>query len=205
MADQKREIWVHRISQHYNVAKPLLDEQGYLTIGYAELNDPKSDFLKKNLYKDFSSFNAFIKTTKYYNASRFSLHRFLSMMSPGDLVLVADLETFSIYEVVEDAKTIRGCKIEPFTSLNGLEVSIGKADRNLYTHDGTKLVDLGFGLKVKPVQVTADNGRTRDCVDLPTSDFADDLLASALKVKSINTDITHLTKSVMNAIKIYKN
>ena len=85
MADQKREIWVHRISHHYTVAKPLLDEQGFLTIGYADLNDPRSDFLKKNQFKDFSSFNAFIKTTKHYNASRFSLHRVLALIKPGGL------------------------------------------------------------------------------------------------------------------------
>lgn len=205
MADQKREIWVHRISHHYTVAKPLLDEQGILTIGYADLNDPRSDFLKKNQFKDFSSFNAFIKTTKYYNASRFSLHRFLALFKPGDLIVVPDLEAFSIYEVVEKANTIRGCAIEPFKALSGQDVTIGKADRNLYTHEGTKLVDLGFGVKVKPVNVTALTGRTRDCIDLPVSDFADELLAAALKIKSINGDITHLTKSVENAIRIYKN
>ncbi len=205
MADQKREIWVHRISHHYTVAKPLLDQQGYLTIGYADLNDPRSDFLKKNLFKDFSNFNAFIKTTKYYNASRFSLHRFLSLFKPGDLVVVPDLEAFSVYEVVEPSKTIRGCTIQPFNALNGDAVTIGKADHNLYTQEGTKLVDLGFAVKVKPVNVTGVNGRPRDCVNLPISDFADDLLASALKIKSINGDITHLTKSVENAIRIYKN
>jgi len=205
MADQKREIWVHRISHHYQIAKPLLDQQGILTIGYADLNDPRSDLLKKNLYKDFSSFNAFIKTTKYYNASRFSLHRFLALFKPGDLIVVPDLEAFSIYEVVEKANTIRGFAIEPFTSLNDLDVTIGKADHNLYTHDGTKLVDLGFGIKVKPVIVTGINGRSKDCVDLPIPDFADELLASALKIKSVNGDITHLTKSVENAIRIYRN
>jgi len=205
MADQKREIWVHRISHHYQVAKPLLDEQGILTIGYADLNDPRSEFLSKNLYRDFSSFNAFIKTTKYYNASRFSLHRFLALFKPGDLIVVPDLEAFSIYEVSGKANTIRGCAVKPFTTLNGLDVTIGKADHNLYTHDGTKLVDLGFGITVKPVSVTALNGRARDCIDLPVTDFADELLANALKIKSVNGDITHLTKSVENAIRIYKN
>ena len=205
MADQKREIWVHRLSHLYPIAKPLLDEQGILTIGYLELNDPRSDFLKKNLYKDFSSFNAFLKTTKYYNASRFSLHRFLAQFKPGDLVLVPDQESFSIYEIVEKANTLRGFPIEPFTSLNGLDVTINKADHNLMTHNGTKPVDLGFGIKVKPVSVTAVNGRVRDCVDLPTSDFADALLAEALLIKSVNGDITHLTKSVENAIRLYRN
>ena len=205
MPDQKREIWIHRISHHYNVAKPLLDEQGYLTIGYADLNDPRSDFLKRNLFKDFSSFNAFIKTTKHYNASRFSLHRFLALFKTGDLIVVPDLEAFSIYEVVEGSKTIRGCTITPFKTLQEQEVTIGKTDRNLYTHDGTKMIDLGFAVKVKPVSIVGLNGRTKDCVDLPISDFADELLASALKIKSINGDITHLTKSVENALRIYKN
>lgn len=205
MADQKREIWIHRISHHYNVAKPLLDEQGYLTIGYSDINDPRLDFLKRNLFKDFSSFNAFIKTTKHYNASRFSLHRFLALFKAGDIIVVPDLEAFSIYEVVESSKTIRGCTITPFKAINGLDVTIGKADRNLYTNEGTKLIDLGFAVKVKPLSVTGQNGRTRDCIDLPVSDFADELLASALKIKSINGDITHLTKSVDNAIRIYKN
>lgn len=205
MPDQKREIWIHRISHHYQVAKPLLDEQGYLTIGYVDLNDPRVDFLKKNLYKDFSSFNAFLKTTKHYNASRFSLHRFLVSFKPGDLVLVPDLEAFSIYEIVEGAKTLRAWPIQPFTALNALDVTLGQTDHNLYSDKGTKLIDLGFAVKVKPVTVSATNGRNRDCVDLPISDFADELLASALKTKSVNSDVTHLTKSVENVLRIYKN
>jgi len=94
-------IWLHRISHHGEVARPLLDN-GYLSIGF-------SAFSSHDFIKDVCGENGWQSFEEYFDGTwgnrprtRNNLWRFVAEMRKGDLVVVPSWGTFSVYELTED-------------------------------------------------------------------------------------------------------
>ncbi len=184
--------WLHRISYHYEVSRPLL-EKNILSIGWADFSE------EQYITKCVGHWDIFEKSFKDagwdLSRNRYSLWRFLSEMKKGDIVLVPSWGTFSIFEILEDMPySVEKLDITNLYDLNGNKII--KEDGCLYKNDSSSkdnIIDLGFFRNVKPVML-----------DIPKSDYADQSLTARMKIRQTNATITDLAESIQNAINGFK-
>ncbi len=180
-----KNIWLHRISHHAEVAYPLID-RGVLTIGFSDFCTP--DFLAKTRAKDWAYFDKAFATEWSDNPrprTRHNLARFIAGMEVGDWVVVPSWGTFSVYRIESDANLITGLNIEGVKAWGDRSLSSSEAG----LHIGESHLDLGFYRQVSAVET-----------NISRYDFADGALTARMKIRTTNADITDLAGSVEKAI-----
>lgn len=187
--------WLHRISHHQEVARPLLEKEegaGFLTIGFSYVSNP--EFLSKALsasqVDDIDE--EMIALFGYKSRSRFGLWRFLHEMEPGDRVLVPGYKVFSIYEIKGEPELIREVNAVDLKTWNKKPVE--KKDNFLFVDDNE--VDLGFFRRVNLHQGAKNISR---------ADYADRDLTARMKIRVTNADISGLEKSIDTAVSHHKD
>ncbi|MBQ7416980.1 MAG: hypothetical protein IJV18_02595, partial [Acidaminococcaceae bacterium] len=97
--------WLHRISNEWGVAKPLLDK-GYLTIGWQNLMSISPELHECIAEKQGEGFEPLMDKPGARYRSRWCLYRFATI-KPGDIVFVPLYDKrFAIVEAEETAKSI---------------------------------------------------------------------------------------------------
>ncbi|OQB45703.1 MAG: Restriction endonuclease [bacterium ADurb.Bin157] len=180
--------WLHRISHMAELSYPLL-KKGILSIGWADCSE--KDFLSKA--HDPQQFDvAFKEVYKTLYRSRYSLWRFTSEMKQGDWVLVPSGNTFSIFELTEDAAfCLADLNVNGLKDCNGKIIVKGN-DGGLYKETDEKdsnFIDLGFFRKVKTV-----------VENIPRYEYCDADLTSRMKIYNTNCKITDLRASIDSSI-----
>jgi len=187
--------WLHRISHHGEISRPLL-EHNYLSIGFSDfakvpgfidgmLTQQGWDFLEKVCGDEWGE----------WPRSRYSLWRFIAEMKTGDRVVVPNSGSFSIYELLEDCALYIGqTKVPELTTTDGYKTQW--KDGFLHWVDGGKLelFDLGFVRTVKLIEK-----------EISRSAYCDASLTSRLKVRSTTEDISDLTDSIDKAIDDFRH
>lgn len=174
--------WLHRISNEWGVAKPLLDK-GYLTIGWQEMmaNNPK---LRECITeKQGEGFENIMKEGGVKWRSRWCLERF-AHFSQGDIVVVPLYEKrFAIVEVEASVKSVLDLPKEIVSELNNIGlVKGGLVDAT--DPENKRTIDIGFFVKVKtPVKI------------IPRS-YAKNNLQMRMKIRQTNADIKDLASEV---------
>ena len=186
--------WLHRISHHQEVARPLLEKEegaGFLTIGFSDVSNP--EFLNKarSANRVDGIDREMIDLFEYKSKSRFGIWRFLHEMKPGDRVLVPGYKTFSIYEIAGDPKLIREVNAVDLKTWNNEPVE--KKDDFLFV--GDIRIDLGFFRRVNLHQ---------EAKNISRADYADGPLTSRMKIRVTNADISTLEKSINTAVSHHK-
>lgn len=186
--------WLHRISHHQEVARPLLEKEegaGFLTIGFSYVSNP--EFLSKALSASHVDDldKEMIDLFGYKSKSRFGLWRFLHEMKPGDRVLVPSYKAFSIYEIASEPELIREVNAVDLKTWGNEPVE--KKDNFLFV-DNSK-IDLGFFRRVNLHQGAKNISR---------ADYADGPLTSRMKIRVTNGDISDLEKSIDRAVSHHK-
>lgn len=173
-----KKYWLHRISHESDVSYKLLD-LGYLTIGWSMFSD--TDVLDHAVMEEDLSFRKFTEKHGIKNRSRWNLWNF-AKFSKGDIVVVPMYnKMFGVYEVLDPAKSILDLAPLDFKSTSNDKIEI--------TEDGIKninkdrLIDLGFYIKVKKINITERNNATSS-------------LISRMKMRQTNGDITDLAEDV---------
>ena len=186
--------WLHRISHHQEVARPLLEKEegtGFLTIGFSYVSNP--EFL--NNAPSASHVDDWDKEMKdlfgYKSKSRFGLWRFLHEMKPRDRVLVPSYKAFSIYEIASEPELIREVNAVDLKTWNNKPVE--KKDNFLFVDDNE--IDLGFFRRVNLHQGAKNISR---------ADYADRALTSRMKIRVTNAEISDLEESINTAISHHK-
>lgn len=186
--------WLHRISHHQEVARPLLEKEesaGFLTIGFSDVSTP--EFLSKapssSHVDDWDE--EMIALFGYKSKSRFGLWHFLHEMKPGDRVLVPSYKEFSIYEIASEPKLIREVNAVDLKTWNNTPVE--KKDNFLFVDDNK--IDLGFFRRVKLHQGAKNISR---------ADYADSDLTARMKTRWTNAEISGLEESINTAISHHK-
>lgn len=193
MADRQRNYWLHRITGGENalpVAKPLLEKERYLSIGWSDLS---CDGLVKDAKAgSWDAVRDWFRGEGYSLAySAWCLVRFIKDMQPGDYVVVPSWGTFSVYEIADDVVlSNQSCSNIHFEDWN--DKAIYMKDSYLRDENGNA-IDLGFYRKVLPIEV-----------DIPRAEYADAALISRMKIRQTNADINDLWESVENAIIAYE-
>lgn len=174
--------WLHRISNEWGVAKPLLDK-GYLTIGWQCLITEKS-LCECIIDKHGEGFEPLMNELKVKWRSRWCLERF-ARFKQGDTVVVPFYDkSFAVVEVEETAKSI--CDL-PKDIIDGFTDIILKEDGLADTTN--RNIDIGFFVKVKtPVKI------------IPRS-YAVDKLQMRMKMRQTNASIDDLAEAVEDAAK----
>ena len=184
--------WLHRISYEWDVSRRLLDE-GYLSIGWARVANSGIQNVSTD-GSDMKDFNSLLEKYKYpKDRSRWSLWRFCRFQK-GDRVVVPLFDgKFSVYRVVEPAKSISelpAC-LADFKSTAGERILLGN-DRLLHRgKESAEPVDLGLIVRVERI--------TKE--DLSRYDYADSALTARMKIRQTNAEISDLRESIDNAIK----
>lgn len=146
------QYWLHRISYEWDVSRKLLDE-GYLSIGWARVaNSGIQNVSTDGL--DMEDFDSLLKKYEYpKDRSRWSLWRFCRFQK-GDRVVVPLFDgKFSIYRVVEPAKSISElpASLANFESTVGERILLG-SDRLLHREkESAEPVDLGLIVRVERI------------------------------------------------------
>ena len=187
--------WLHRISHHEDISRPLLErgilERGILTIGFSELSNDA--FLDKATSADNpEDLDSEIK--KDYGKTRFYIWRFLRGMSIGDWVLVPGPKVFSVYEIEGEPKTISDLQLEnaDVNMFHGKDVT---KKNGLLAVDG-KCIDLGFYREVAIHRIG-----DKEAKQISRYDYADNALTVGMnKIRGTNGDISDLDKSFLNAL-----
>ena len=184
--------WLHRISYEWDVSRRLLDE-GYLSIGWARVANSGIQNVSTD-GSDMKDFNSLLEKYEYpKDRSRWSLWRFCRFQK-GDRVVVPLFDgKFSVYRVVEPAKSISelpAC-LADFKSTAGERILLG-SDRLLHREkESAEPVDLGLIVRVERI--------TKE--DLSRYDYADSALTARMKIRQTNAEISDLRESIDNAIK----
>lgn len=173
--------WLHRISHHAEVSRPLLNK-GYLSIGWSDFSN--NDFIEKTRAEDSEYFNSTIKKEWGEDAlsrSRWSLWKYITGMRKGDLVIVPGWKDFSIYRLIGE---------RPLTAAElAVESGIYKISERGYLIrevDGRDvIVDLGFFWRVEPV-----------CLGISRDQYADQALTARMKIRSTTACLDDLKESV---------
>ena len=179
--------WLHRISNEWGVAKPLLDK-GYLTIGWQYIMSISPALRDCIVNRHGEGFEPLMKELKVSYRSRWCLYRFANF-KPGDIVVVPLYDKcFAIVEVESSAKSILDLPTEIVSEFNNINLSVDGLV-NATDADNTRIIDIGFFVKVKtPVKI------------IPRS-FADDKLQMRMKIRQTNALIDDLIKEVDEAAK----
>lgn len=186
--------WLHKISHHQEVARPLLEKEegaGFLTIGFSDVSNP--EFLSKALSASHVDDldKEMIELFKRKSKSRFGIWRFLHEMKPGDRCLVPSYKAFSIYEIASEPELIREVDAVDLKTWNKKPVE--KKDNFLFVDNNR--VDLGFFRRVKLHQ---------EAKNISRADYADRALTARMKIWVTNEDISDLEKSINTAVSHHK-
>ena len=184
---KEKNIWLHRISHHAEVAYPLL-EKGYLSIGYSDFCN--SEFIENIKANDgwLNFESAFDEMWGVRPKTRFNLWRYLAEMQKGDLVVVPSWGTFSIYEIEESGPELISDLV--FTDLKNWQGQlVSKKENGLLQTEQGSLIDLGFVRRVRPIKK-----------NISRSEFADAALTSRMKIRTTNANISDLKESVNKAL-----
>ena len=186
--------WLHRISHHQEVARPLLEKEegaGFLTIGFSDVSNP--EFLSKALSASHVDDidEEMLDLFKYKSKSRFGIWRFLHEMKPGDRVLVPSYKAFSIYEIAGDPELIREVNAVDLKTWNKKPVE--KKDNFLFVDNDR--IDLGFFRRVNLHQGAKNISR---------ADYADGPLTARMKIRVTNADISKLKENIDKAVSHHK-
>ena len=179
--------WLHRISNEWGVAKPLLDK-GYLTIGWQYLMSISPTLRDCIVDRHGEGFEPLMDELKARYRSRWCLNRFARFM-PGDTVVVPLYDKcFAIAEVENSAKSILDLPLEVVNELKDVNLSVnGLTD--ISDSQSIRDIDIGFFVKIKtPVKI------------IPRS-FAEDKLQTRMKMRQTNASINDLAKEVDDAAK----
>lgn len=179
--------WLHRISNEWGVAKPLLDK-GYLTIGWQYLMSISPTLRDCIVDRHGEGFEPLMDELKARYRSRWCLNRFARFM-PGDTVVVPLYDKcFAIAEVENSAKSILDLPLEVVNELKDVNLSVnGLTD--ISDSQNIRDIDIGFFVKIKtPVKI------------IPRS-FAEDKLQTRMKMRQTNASINDLAKEVDDAAK----
>lgn len=186
-------IWLHRITGG-DYALPLssaLLDKGYISIGWSDFSSEEylSQIKKGGIQFD----NIFIEAKWGLPRNRWNLWRFVVGMAPGDIVVVPQPYSFSVYKIEDSVvytnETIDGSLLIDW---NGNKVTLGE-DGYLHNKDGN-IVDLGFYRRITLVEK-----------DIPRAEYADQELYSRMKIRQTNAQINDILGSVTNAIENYRN
>lgn len=189
MEGTSNKIWLHRISHHMEVAKPLLENNGCLTIGFSYFSSSAyPDFVHKTLDGDTGGryFDEIIESEWGKYRPRWSLWHFIVDMKKGDQVLIPIWDTFSLYEIIDNSPKRLSDLGEDVKDWSGK--SFTKKDDGLFYYNNESL-DLGFYRSVKPI-----------AIGISRSDYADSALTQRMKIRQTNADITNIRESVENAM-----
>ena len=179
--------WLHRISNEWGVAKPLLDK-GYLTIGWQNLMSISPELHECIAEKQGEGFEPLMDKLGARYRSRWCLYRFATI-KPGDIVVVPLYDKrFAIVEAEETAKSILDLPVEVVNELT--DVNLTKNGLvNVTDPEKNRTIDIGFFVKIKtPVKI------------IPRS-FAEDKLQMRMKLRQTNASINDLKKAVDDAAK----
>ncbi len=183
--------WLHRISYEWDVSRKLLDE-GYLSIGWARVANSGIQNVSTD-GSDMKDFDSLLEKYEYpKDRSRWSLWRFCRFQK-GDRVVVPLFDgKFSVYRVVEPAKSISelpAC-LADFESTTGERILLGSDGLHRGEENGGS-VDLGLIVRVERI--------TKE--DLSRYDYADSALTARMKIRQTNAEISNLRESIDKAIK----
>ncbi len=179
--------WLHRISNEWGVAKPLLDK-GYLTIGWQYLMSISPALRDCIVDRRGEGFEPLMDELGARYRSRWCLNRFAQFM-PGDTVVVPLYDKcFAIVEVENSVKSILDLPLEVVNELKDVNLSVnGLTD--ISDSQNIRDIDIGFFVKIKtPVKI------------IPRS-FAEDKLQTRMKMRQTNASINDLAKEVDDAAK----
>jgi len=185
----KKNYWMHRISHHANISRPLLRDYGYLSIGFSDFVGVEN-FIDNIINKDNNYLDQITK--KVWGKKpriRKNLSRFIKM-AKGDWVLVPGRGDFSIYEIEDEKAAVISALDNVFKKeydRKGLKI----IDSKLYkANEGIKerLIDLGFVRKVKPIEVGISRKK-----------YADASLTKRLKFRGTNAKISDLANNIKDA------
>ncbi len=184
--EREMSYWLHRISHHADVSHPLLD-QGYLSIGWSGFSE--QGFVEKSRSDGMGYFNSTIKGRwGELRRSRWSLWRYIAEMKSGDLVIVPQWKSFSIYRLVGDRPLIAS-ELAAESSAHQVDEE-GHLFQNV---DGeAKKIDLGFFWRVEEVHVGISRGQ-----------YADQKLTSRMKIRSTTACLNALKDSVDRAMESF--
>lgn len=180
----EKQYYLHRISHEANVSYTLM-RNGYLTLGWGEFSE--TDILDTVRNDDRNEFDKLFTDKGFkLSKSRWSMWIF-GKMNVGDLVVVPLYDgLFSVFEVEEQAQSIQTLedKIKTFKGEWNNHKYIWDNHRICDSDDNSRIVDLGFCIKVKPKII----GKPRDHATSP--------LISRMKIRNTNANITDIKDSV---------
>lgn len=180
--------WLHRISHENDISYPLL-EKGYLSIGWRMFMH--TDVINISRAETTNGFQSLMDAHSLGKSrSRWNLWYF-AQFTPGDIVVVPLFDgLFSIYRVDEIAQPLCNVKekIGTVVSKNNGIVKWGE-DGALYRNNSVIPVDLGFVIKVSPLQEK-----------LERSVYADNALFMRMKMFQTNGTVDDIADSIKQAI-----
>lgn len=184
-----RKYYLHRISHEGYISYSLL-EKGYLTLGWSKFTD--SDILNAAREDEYRRFNPIAKEYgEDKNRSRWCMWYFARMMKEDYVVVPQYDGRFSIYEVCEEAKPIYYIEdIIPDVYPAWGDHKIVWKEHRLYDETESRLIDLGFSIKVKPI------------VEGVLRNYVTGVLVSRMKIRSTNADISDIGSHVEIAKKV---
>ena len=185
--------WLHRITGGENalpLSSSLLDNS-FISIGWTDFSTEEN--LKKIRAGGKSFDEMFIDEGWGLPRNRWNLWRFVVAMAPGDIVVVPQPYSFSVYKIEDEiVYSNESMDANLLVDWNGDRVTIGE-DGYLHNKDG-KYIDLGFYRRVKLIEK-----------DIPRSEYADQNLYSRMKIRQTNAQINDILGSVTNAIESFRN
>ena len=191
----KVNYFLHRIKGGDNalpLARTLLNK-GYLTIGWSDFSD--EEYLHKISREPNGINDVYLAEYGYLPRNRWNLWRFICDMKKGDIILVPQPYTFSLYVISDDiVYTNKSFDKELLADDQNVRYSL-RDGKFLYDSHG-RCTDIGFYRRVSPVP----SGQ-----DIPRWEYADAALTSRMKIRQTNSCITDLRTSVDNALERWRD
>jgi predicted Mrr-cat superfamily restriction endonuclease len=183
---EKRNYWIHRISNANNLSFHLLENENLLSIGWSDFSselfvqDMQKDGMASMEYKCNSD-----SSLKYgLSRNRWSLYRFIIQMQLGDYVVVPSYKEFSIYEITDNV------------IISNESINCDLLNKYGYTTDGHYIynsnnatADIGFYRHVKPVKT-----------HIQRSSYAKQGLTSRMKIRQTNARINDLEEEILESL-----
>lgn len=186
--------WLHRISYQPEVSYPLLQNFGFLSIGFSEMLDEDNliNLLQDkriNIEEKYKAIENFM-SCKWgrVSKSRFSLYNFLFEFNIGDIVIIPSGKEFFVYKIVSKWQPV-------YEALDGKLSSNDKfvlKDKHIYQNN--VMVDLGFLIKVEKVIQEA----------IPRNGYCDNDLLKKLKSFPVNVSLNNVQKNVDEALERFR-
>ncbi|MDA3052717.1 restriction endonuclease [Campylobacter sp. JMF_01 NE2] len=182
--------WLHRISNGKNVSYPLLEKEGYISIGFSDYSN--KDFLQKVLaddgymrFLDNMEISPELDWIKKYRA-KYNLWYFVTNMKKDDIVVVPkDGGEFWICKIEGDALLISD---ESVNLPNLGDKKIIRENSRIKLENSDDFIDIGYVRKVKIL------------AKLSRAEHADSALTARMKIRQTMAKIDDLADSVENAL-----